>query len=386
MVTAESAARSGPAGERAASRMPEADPRSAVPWAAFLLTFVLLLLTANFLARLQPMALSLSFGVFSCLLALFAGFPFVRLLKQRGLGKKVRVEGPSSHIETKTGTPTMGGLLICGIVLVVTAVLTFTAYRTEGRSILLPLFVLVGCALLGAVDDRMTIQGIGSTGMSVRFKLLWQFAIATVAAVALWHPQLLGVDFLYVPTIREQIHTPAWFFIPLAVVAIVGSANAVNLTDGLDSLAGWTAFVAFSAVGVIAYLYQQHYLVTFCFTVAGAVMAFLWFNAHPAQVFMGDTGSLALGATLAVVALMVGQVLLVPIIGIVFVAEALSVLLQTFYFKYTRRRYGVGRRLFRMSPLHHHFELGGWSETHVTQRFWIVSVIFAMLGVALALI
>ncbi|MCC6174641.1 MAG: phospho-N-acetylmuramoyl-pentapeptide-transferase [Chloroflexi bacterium] len=332
------------------------------------------------------MALSLSFGIFSCLLALFAGFPFVRLLRRRGLGKKVRVEGPSSHIETKTGTPTMGGLLICGIVLLVTAILTLTAYRSVGRSILLPLFVLVGCAVLGAVDDRMTIQGVGSTGLSARFKLVWQVTIAVIAALILWHPQALGVDYIYIPTIKEQFRLPAWIYLPLAVVAIVGSANAVNLTDGLDSLAGWTAFVAFCAVGVIAYLYEQYYLVTFCLTVAGAVMAFLWFNAHPAQVFMGDTGSLALGATLAVVSLMVGQVLLLPIIGVVFVAEATSVLLQTSYFKYTRQKFGEGRRLFRMSPLHHHFELGGWSETHVTQRFWIVSVIFAMVGVALALI
>jgi len=326
------------------------------------------------------MALSLTFGVIACLVALLAGYPFVRFLKRRGLGKKVRVEGPSSHIE-KTGTPTMGGLLICGTVLLLTAGLTFTFYSTVGRSILLPLFVLVSCAVLGAIDDRMTIQGVGSTGLSVRTKFLWLFAIGTVAAIALWHPQVLGVDYIFLPTIKQQLTVPSYLFIPLAVVAIVGTANAVNFTDGLDSLAGWTAFVAFAAFGVIAYLYEQFYLVTFCFTVAGAVAAFLWFNAHPAQVFMGDTGSLALGATLAVVALMVGQVVLLPIIGIVFVAEAMSVILQVGYYKLTK-----GKRLFKMAPLHHHFELSGWSETHVTQRFWLVSVLAAMLGVALALI
>jgi phospho-N-acetylmuramoyl-pentapeptide-transferase len=326
------------------------------------------------------MALSLTFGVIACLVALLAGYPFVQFLRRRGLGKKVRVEGPSSHIE-KTGTPTMGGLLICGTVLLLTAVLTLTFYSTVGRSILLPLFVLVSCAVLGAIDDRMTIQGIGSSGLSVRTKFFWLFAIGTVASVALWHPQLLGIDFLFLPTIKQPLYVPPLLYIPLAVVAIVGTANAVNFTDGLDSLAGWTAFVAFAAFGVIAYLYEQFYLVTFCFTVAGAVAAFLWFNAHPAQVFMGDTGSLALGATLAVVALMVGQVVLLPIIGIVFVAEALSVILQVGYYKMTK-----GRRLFKMAPLHHHFELSGWSETHVTQRFWLVSVLAAMLGVALALI
>jgi phospho-N-acetylmuramoyl-pentapeptide-transferase len=328
----------------------------------------------------QPMALSLTFGVVACLLALLAGYPFVKFLRQRGLGKKVRVEGPSSHIE-KTGTPTMGGLLICGTVLLLTAILTFTFYSTVGRSILLPLFVLVSCAVLGAIDDRMTIQGVGSTGLSVRVKFVWLFAIGLIASVVLWHPQALGIDFIFLPTVKQPLTVPPFLFIPLAVVAIVGTANAVNFTDGLDSLAGWTAFVAFAAFGVIAYLYEQFYLVTFCFTVAGAVAAFLWFNAHPAQVFMGDTGSLALGATLAVVALMVGQVVLLPIIGIVFVAEAMSVILQVGYYKLTK-----GKRLFKMAPLHHHFELSGWSETHVTQRFWLVSVLAAMLGVALALI
>ncbi len=331
------------------------------------------------LQTLQPMALSLTFGVISCLLALAVGYPFVQLLRRRGLGKEVRTDGPANHVD-KAGTPTMGGLLICGTVLIVTAVVTMTVYTTVGRSILLPLFVLVSSAVLGAIDDRMTLQGETGEGLRGRFKFVWLFVIGTASALALWHPQLLGIDFLFFPTIREPFHAPAWLYLPLAVLAIVGCANAVNLTDGLDSLAGWTAFVAFAAFGVIAYLYEQFYLVTFCFTVAGAVAAFLWFNAHPAQVFMGDTGSLALGATLAVVALMVGQVLLLPIIGIVFVAEALSVILQVAFYKLTK-----GRRLFRMAPLHHHFELIGWSETHVTQRFWLVSVLAAMFGIALAL-
>ncbi len=330
--------------------------------------------------QFHPMTLSLTFGVVACLLALAVGQPFVNLLRRRGLGKKVRVEGPSSHIE-KTGTPTMGGLLISGTVLVVTAILTFTVYTTVGRSILLPLFVLVSCALLGAVDDRLSLQGGNSAGLSVKFKFVWLFGIGITGAVALWHPQLLGINFIYFPGLRDPFYAPTWLFLSLATVAIMGSAHAVNLTDGLDSLAGWTAFVAFAAYGVIAYLYEQYYLVTFCFTVAGAVAAFLWFNAHPAQVFMGDTGSLALGATLAVVALMVGQVLLLPIIGLVFVAEALSVILQVVFYKSTH-----GRRLLRMAPLHHHFELMGWSETHVTQRFLLVSVLAAMFGVALALI
>jgi phospho-N-acetylmuramoyl-pentapeptide-transferase len=185
-----------------------------------------------------------------------------------------------------------------------------------------------------------------------------------------------------VPTaIIDDDVAPTSGFCAGPVVAIVGSSHAVNLTDGLDSLAGWTVFVAFATFGFIAYVYEQYYLVTFCFTVAGAVAAFLWFNAYPALVFMGDTGALALGATLAVVALMLGQVLLLPLVGIVFVAEAGSVILQRGYFKATH-----GKRLFRMAPIHLHFQLMGWSETQVAQRFWLVSILAAMLGVALALV
>ena len=168
--------------------------------------------------------------------------------------------------------------------------------------------------------------------------------------------------------------------VPLAWLAIVGTANAVNLTDGLDGLAGHTAAVAFAAYGTIAFLQGQVYLVTFCFTVAGALLAFLWFNAHPAQVIMGDTGALALGATLAVVALMLGQVLLLPIIGFIYAMVALSVLAQVGYFRLTS-----GKRLLRRAPLHRHFELMGWSQMQVAQRFWLLSMITGLLGVALAL-
>jgi phospho-N-acetylmuramoyl-pentapeptide-transferase len=326
------------------------------------------------------MALSLVAGVLACLLALVVGHPFVRLLRLYRVGKAIQVELPSSH-GVKAGTPTMGGLLICATVVMVTGFVVSTVYVSAGRSILLPLGVLIGSAILGAVDDRLSLLGRSEGGLSERSKLAWSLAIGGVSAAVLWHPELLGVDFVFLPTVRDPIHLPSWFYLPLAALAIVGSSHAVNLTDGLDSLAGWTAFVAFAAFGVIAYVYEQHYLVTFCFTVAGAVAAFLWFNAYPALVFMGDTGALALGATLAVVALMLGQVLLLPLVGIVFVAEAGSVILQRSYFRATR-----GKRLFRMTPIHLHFQLIGWSETQVTQRFWLVSILAAMLGVALALV
>jgi phospho-N-acetylmuramoyl-pentapeptide-transferase len=176
-----------------------------------------------------------------------------------------------------------------------------------------------------------------------------------------------------------------WLWVPIAAFVILSTANAVNLTDGLDGLAGIIVASAFAAYGVVARLQGQFYLIRFCFTVVGACFAFLWYNAHPAQMFMGDTGSLALGATLGTVALMTGQWLLLPVVILIPVAETLSVIIQVLYFQYTKRRFGKGRRVFKMAPLHHHFELLGWSETQVVQRFWLVELLAAMAGVALAL-
>ena len=190
--------------------------------------------------------------------------------------------------------------------------------------------------------------------------------------------QLFQMDTLYFPMLGE--YNIGLWFIPVAALAVVGSANSVNLTDGLDGLAGGTAAVAFACYGVIAYLQNQAYLVTFSFTMVGATLAFLWYNAHPADVFMGDIGSLTLGGTLAVVALMTGHILLLPLIGMIFVAEALSVIAQVLYFKASH-----GKRLLKMAPIHHHLELMGWSESQITQRFWLLAMLSGMLGIALAL-
>jgi phospho-N-acetylmuramoyl-pentapeptide-transferase len=307
------------------------------------------------------------------------GYPFLRFLLRYRVSKQVREDAPSSH-EQKTGTPTMGGLLIVFCIVAITAFAGVTIHQNSGRSLILPVVVLVACAVIGAVDDRMTLVGKSGSGLSVRMKFACLTAVAVIAAIVLWSPIWLGRDVIYIPTKPPPgEHLGVWF-IPLAILAILGTANALNLTDGLDSLAATSAAWSFLAYGVIAMLQGQEYLVTFCFTVVGAILGFLWFNAHPALVFMGDTGSLALGASLAVVALMTGQIVLLPLIGIVFVAEALSVILQVCFYKLTK-----GRRLFRMAPLHHHFELLGWSETHITQRFWLVSMVAAILGVALAL-
>jgi phospho-N-acetylmuramoyl-pentapeptide-transferase len=248
------------------------------------------------------------------------------------------------------------------------------------EAIVIPLAIIAAYATLGAVDDWAGLRGrrkeLGE-GLFARTKFLWQVIIATGAAALLhWRLGLRGVS---IPTILVQLNMGI-FYVPVAIFIIVSAANAVNITDGLDGLAGLISATAFGAYGVIAALQDQQYLARFCFIVMGACFAFLWFNAHPAQVFMGDTGSMALGAALGVVALLSGQWLLLPIIAIVPVSELVSVALQVIYFKATG-----GKRIFKMAPLHHHFELLGWSETQVVQRFWIIALLGAMSGVALAL-
>jgi phospho-N-acetylmuramoyl-pentapeptide-transferase len=220
-------------------------------------------------------------------------------------------------------------------------------------------------------------------GLLARSKLPIQIALALILALIMyWRLDIHSISF---PTIPARIDIDGWW-LPIAVFIIVASANSVNLTDGLDGLAGSIAAVCFAAYGFIAYLQGQVWLAAFCFTTVGALFAFLWFNAYPAQLFMGDTGSLALGATLGVVALMTGQWLLLPIIALPFVAEALSVIIQVLSAKLSRRFLGRDIRPFKMSPLHHHFELGGWSETQVTQRFFLIGLLASMLGIALALL
>jgi phospho-N-acetylmuramoyl-pentapeptide-transferase len=325
------------------------------------------------------MAYSLTLGTISFLIAVIWGTPLINLLRQRGIGKGIRIEGPSTH-QVKKGTPTMGGLMIIIPVLIITGVLNIAnllGFNLIGQSILVPMGAMLAFGILGAIDDLMGVKVI-TTGMMARYKILWQIVFATIIAMFLHYA--LDLRSIAIPGIEQKIDI-GWIYIPIAIFIIVGFSNAVNLTDGLDGLAGSLAAVAFAAYGVIAFLQGQIWLVAFVFTVVGAILAFLWYNAHPAELFMGDTGSLALGATFCVVALMTGQWLLLPVVGLVFVAEVASVVLQVSYFKMTD-----GKRLFKMSPLHHHFELIGWSETQVTQRFWLAGILSAMLGIALALI
>jgi phospho-N-acetylmuramoyl-pentapeptide-transferase len=303
------------------------------------------------------------------------------------MGKRIRIDGPRGHM-TKQGTPTMGGLMIVFPVLLITLALNIynlLGQTVVGRSILVPLGVMLAYALIGAVDDVAGVRGMRSgEGLSARRKLTWEIPLTLGIAVVMYLLRMQFAGQVGVPTVREPLEL-GWVWVPIAAFLILSSANAVNLTDGLDGLAGIIVSSAFAGYGVIALLQGQVYLVHFSFTVVGACFAFLWYNAHPAQMFMGDTGALALGATLATVALMTGQWLLLPVVALVPVAETISVILQVLYFKFTRRRFGRGRRLFKMSPLHNHFELLGWSETQVVQRFWLVGLLATMAGVALAL-
>jgi phospho-N-acetylmuramoyl-pentapeptide-transferase len=327
-------------------------------------------------------AMALSLGGITFLLTVIWGGPFIRVLRMLNIGEKIRIEGPRRHF-TKLGTPTMGGWMVVIPVVLVTLVLNLVTLLSPitvlGRSILLPLLVMILNALLGAWDDWQGIRGPRQgQGMRPRTKFLWQIFIALAAALALEYA--LDAPDLFLPNYPEVVSLGIWY-VPIAMFVIVGTSNAVNLTDGLDGLAGLISATAFAAYGAIAMLQGQVFLVRFCFTVVGALFAFLWYNVHPAELFMGDTGSLSLGATLGVVALMTGHWALLPVIAIIPFSATVSVILQVAYFKITK-----GRRLFKMTPIHHHFELLGWSETQVVQRFWLVGLLAAMVGVALALI
>lgn len=330
---------------------------------------------------MKETSLTLALSTLSFMMAVIWGGPLVRMLRYLKVGKLIRVEGPDHHI-TKMGTPTMGGVMIILPVALLTIMMNaafFLGLPGLGQSVILPLIVLLIYGILGAIDDWEGIRGPRQgLGMRARTKFVIQVILATVIAFLLRY--VFDVPQLYWPGFKEPFSLGV-FYIPIAIFIIVGASNAVNLTDGLDGLAGLIAATAFAAYGAIALMLGQVYLGRFCFTLVGALFGFLWFNVHPAELFMGDTGSLSLGATLGVVTLMTGQWLLLPIIAIIPVSEALSVILQVAYFKLTK-----GRRLFRMSPLHHHFELMGWSETQVVQRFWLVGLLFAMLGIALALV
>ncbi|WP_416826941.1 phospho-N-acetylmuramoyl-pentapeptide-transferase [Ectobacillus polymachus] len=293
--------------------------------------------------------------------------PFLRRLK---FGQSIREEGPKSH-QKKSGTPTMGGIVIF-ISIMLTTVLMVAKFGKLNTTTYLLLFVTFGYGLLGFLDDFIKVVMKRNLGLTSKQKLLGQVLIAIVFFVvykACGYP----TD-LHIPGTDVSIELGFGYFL-LILFLLVGGSNAVNLTDGLDGLLAGTAAVAFGAYAILAFHQGQYEVSLFCMAVVGAVLGFLVFNAHPAKVFMGDTGSLALGGAIAAAAILIKQELLLAIIGGIFAIETLSVIIQVISFKTT------GKRVFKMSPLHHHYELSGWSEWRVVVTFWTVGLLFAMLGI-----
>ncbi len=333
------------------------------------------------------MAYALTLGGVTFLLAVIWGSPLVEVMRRLRLGKKISIEGPQTH-QSKMGTPAMGGILIVAWVLVISLTVNIVQIVSNleiAESIIIPLGVMVLYAVLGGIDDYQGFRHRPGVGMLARYKIWYQLAIAIVAAVLLyWRVNDLS-GWMAIPTIPVLVDIGVWY-LPIAVFIIVATANAINLTDGLDGLAGIISATAFAAYGVIAFLQDQQFLLAFSFVVLGATFAFLWFNAHPAQMFMGDVGSLALGGALGVMALMTNQWLILPIIALVPVATTLSVIFQVASAVLSRRFLGRDLRPFKMAPLHNHFVLIGWSETQIVQRWWLIALLGAMVGIALALI
>jgi phospho-N-acetylmuramoyl-pentapeptide-transferase len=330
---------------------------------------------------MRESAYALALAGFSFMLTIIWGEPLLRILRHLKIGEQIRVDGPQTHI-MKTGTPTLGGVLFILPVLLITLLFnaaSLLGLTMLGRSIFLPMGTMIVFGLLGSIDDWKKLRGKRSEerGLRARSKFLIQIFLSIVIAIGLQF--VLQVPQIFLPWMNREFTLGIWY-VPIATLLIVGFSNAVNFTDGLDGLAGLISATCFAAFGMIALLQGQLFLARFCFTLVGALFGFLWFNVHPALLIMGDVGSLPLGATLAVVALMTGQWLLLPIIAVIPLSEMVSVVLQVGYFKLTK-----GKRLFKMAPLHHHFELLGWSETQVVQRFWLIGLLAAILGAAIAI-
>ncbi len=299
--------------------------------------------------------------------------PFIRLLHYAGFGKQIRDVEPEAHM-AKWGTPTMGGLLV---IIVVLGVFLALKWPPQG-GVIAPIATLALVGLLGAVDDYLNAKT--GEGIRARQKLLWQTVVALFVAYQI--QSTYEITAIRVPFVGDVGINPV-VYIFFGAFAIVAASNGVNITDGLDGLAGGTlalAFVSFMIIALLNAPVAQPQIAFLCALLIGALLGFLWFNVHPAQIIMGDAGSLSLGATLAVIALITGQILVLPLIGLIFVLETGSVILQVAYFKLTK-----GKRIFRMSPLHYHFELGGWDEEKITLRFWIVGILAGLLGVTLFL-
>lgn len=317
------------------------------------------------------------------------GQPLINLLRRKQKkGQPIRDDGPEGHILAKAGTPTMGGVLILGALLISTLLWA----RVDNGYVLLVLFVTYSFGLIGFADDYLKVAKNNSKGVPGRYRLLAGFVFAMIAGI--WamhlHEEPLSGQLAF-PVLKDYLLNLGFLFVPFSMIVIVGAANAVNFTDGLDGLAIMPVMIAAGSFGVIAYAVGRtdfteyldvHYvagtgeLTIFVAALIGGGLGFLWYNAPPAAVFMGDTGSLALGGALGAIAVATKHEIVLAIIGGLFVAEALSVIIQVLYFKMT------GKRVFLMAPIHHHFEKRGWAEPQIVIRFWIISLILALIGLA----
>jgi phospho-N-acetylmuramoyl-pentapeptide-transferase len=300
-----------------------------------------------------------------------------RRLQSWGAVKRIRSDEPDSHM-AKWGTPTMGGAYF----LTMLALGCLILWAAGEREVLLPLAPTLAFAGLGAFDDIQGLRDVEGVGWLVRGKFLAQWLVALGMGVLLFS-SAEARDVRLGPSLTVALPPVVW--IALAMVYMVGMANGANFADGMDGLAAGSAAAAYAALGMTCLADGKLSLGLFSLTMTGVLLAFLWHNAHPAAIFMGDTGSQALGAGLVAVALLSGRWLLLLLVGIVFVVEVISVMIQVGYFKFCKRRYGEGRRVFRMAPIHYHFELGGWSEVQVVSRFVLVAMIAGMVGVAFVL-
>lgn len=298
--------------------------------------------------------------------SLLIGPWLISYLHRLRAGQRVREDGPKTHL-TKSGTPTMGGIMIV-IALVVATVFFYPL--TDNQIIML--FAIVGFAVVGFLDDYIKVVAKRSLGLRAREKLVAQFGLGLL--IALYASARVGTDFL-IPFSTNTLELPVWLYVPVTVFVLVGTVNAVNLTDGLDGLATTSVAVSMTAFGLIAFLLGYYDLTVVTGALVGGCLGFLWFNAPPARIIMGDTGSFGLGAALAAIAILTKTTLYLPIIGALYVIEALSVIIQVAYFRLTR-----GGRVFRMAPLHHHFEETGLAETTVMIRFVLTAVLFAAVG------
>jgi phospho-N-acetylmuramoyl-pentapeptide-transferase len=317
----------------------------------------------------------------SFMLTLIWGSPALRLLRHLRMAERIQIVSPQGHF-TRLGTPTFGGLLIILPVLLLTLLLNAVGLLTElyelGRSILLPIAALIAFGALGALGDLSRIRSGARGGMRVRDKLFWQIVLAVIFALLLRF--VLDVPEMYFPFYRGEYELNNGFLL-VAVLVMLGSINGVNSSGGVGGLAGMISATAFAAYGAIAIFQGQIFVSRFCFSIVGAILAFLWFNVKPASLLLGNTGTFALGGALGVIALMTGHWPLLPLIAVIPFAEVASLLIQG-----ASVRLGLGSRILRMAPLHLHYELAGWSEGQIIQRFWLINLLFAMIGITLALV